>query len=60
MIGRKPIFHPETLEIGGKIQLLGKRKKFGHQTAYSFNGRFPDMEFKCVTEDGKVFIKRIL
>jgi len=44
--------------IGGKIPILGKRKLYGHQTAYSFNARLPDKEFKYKTEDGKSFIVR--
>jgi hypothetical protein len=46
MAGRKPIYRPETLEIGQKIALKGKNIKFAHQYIYAFRGRCPDMDFK--------------
>lgn len=59
MSGRKPLFSPETLKIGQKIELKGKRKKFGHQTAYNWNERFGrELTFKCVSEGEKVYIER--
>lgn len=60
MSGRKPLDSPETLRIGQRIELKGKRRKFGHQTAYSWNKRSDkEMEFKCITEGNQVFIKRV-
>ena len=56
MKGRKPIYRPETLKIGQKINLPNSKKKFGHQYARSFNERFPKMTFKFI--DG--FIERTL
>lgn len=55
MLGRKPIYKPETLKIGQKLAIPGKRKLYGHQYARGFNKRFPGMTFKFI--DG--FIERI-
>jgi len=46
MSGRKPIYKPETLEIGEKMALKGNTKKFVHQYIYAFRKRFPKMDFK--------------
>jgi len=58
MAGRKPIYNPETLEIGQIMEIKGNKKKFGHQIAYSFNGRLEGRKFKSYSEGSKVFIKR--
>ncbi len=55
MKGRKPIYNPESLEIGQKMPIPGKKKQFGHQYARSFNKRFEGMTFKFI--DG--FIERV-
>lgn len=55
--GRKPIYRPETLKIGGRIRLRGKNKEFGHQYAYSFREK-TGWNFKRVEENGKIFIER--
>ena len=43
--GRKPKFKPELLEIGQAMS-LGRQTIYGHQFAYQFNKRLPEMEFK--------------
>jgi len=58
--GRKPIYHPENLEVGGKIKLSAKISSFGSQYAKMFRDRLPGKEFKKVVENGKVFIERTL
>lgn len=59
MSGRKPLYSPETLKIGQKIELKGKRKKFGHQTAYNWNKRLDKKKlFRCIADANKVFIER--
>ena len=52
MKGRKPIYQPETLKIGQKMDLKRATKKFGHQYARQFNKRFPDRSFKFI--DGSI------
>lgn len=58
MKGRKPIYKPETLEIGQRIQLKGSNKEFAYQYAYQFRSKLPGRIFKKVTENSKVFIER--
>lgn len=55
MIGRKPIYEPEKLEIGQKLTLRRGKEKFGHQYATNFNNRFKGRKFKFI--DG--FIERV-
>lgn len=55
--GRKPIYRPETLKIGGRIKLSGKNKEFGHQYAYSFRQK-TGWKFIRVEEKGNVFVQR--
>lgn len=58
-MGRKRLFEPEKLEIGEKMQLLGKAKKFKDQYLYTFNKRGVE-KFRQLSEGGKVFIERVL
>jgi len=37
--GRKPLYNPENLEIGGRIELKGAKKKFRHQYIYNWEKR---------------------
>lgn len=59
MSGRKPIYTPETLKIGQKMELKGKAKKFKDQYLFAFNSR-GDNKYRTITEDRKVFLERIL
>jgi hypothetical protein len=59
MKGRKPIYQPEGLEIGEKIQLKGNSKGFANQYAYQFRRKHPGKIFKKITENGKIYIERI-
>lgn len=54
MKGRKPIYNPEKLKIGQKLD-LGDKTIFGHQYARAFNKRFPEKRFQFI--DG--FVKRV-
>lgn len=58
-LGRKQIFHPETLEVGERIYLSGSRKIYAHQTAYGFNRRLKPKRFRAIIKDPKVYIERI-
>jgi hypothetical protein len=58
MSGRKPIYQPENLEIGGKMQLLGKALKFKDQYLYQFNKRNKG-KFQLVREGKKIFVERL-
>lgn len=57
--GRKPIYKPESLEIGEKMQLKGAAVGFGNQYAAMFRKRNNGKDFKRVEDKGKVFIERI-
>lgn len=59
MRGRKPIYAPETLEIGQKIELRGKNKDFAHQYAYQFRRKNEPKIFKKVVSGKKIFIERV-
>lgn len=59
MKGRKPLYTPETLEIGEKMELSGKAKKFKDQYLYQFNKRGAN-KYKSFEDGKKVFIERIL
>jgi hypothetical protein len=59
MAGRKSIFNPETLKIGGKIRLNSKQREFAYQYAHTFRKKNPDKKFVRFEEDGQVYIKRI-
>lgn len=54
-MGRRPLYNPDEIKIGGTLSLPRSKKKFGHQYARNFNNRLPGKQFKFV--DG--FIKRI-
>lgn len=57
--GRKPIYQVDSLEIGEKIEIKGKNRKFGHQMAYSFNKRYlKNRLFRALFEGNQVFIIR--
>jgi hypothetical protein len=58
MAGRKSIYKPEALEIGGKIELSGKAKKYRDQYLYTFKDR-TGFDLVTVKEGSKVFIERI-
>lgn len=57
-MGRKRLFEPEKLPIGGKMQLLGNAKKFKDQYLYAFNNRGKE-KYITISESGKVFLERI-
>lgn len=61
MKGRKPLYRPESLKLGEKMQLKGKAKKFAHQYVRQFNSRVNGNgeQFKYVSIDNKPFIERI-
>lgn len=58
--GRKPIYRPENLEIGEKMQLKGPAKDFANQYAARFRRDNKGKNFKRVEEKGKIFIERVL
>jgi hypothetical protein len=57
-MGRKRIHEPESLEIGQKMELKGKLKKFSWQYLNNFNGR-GTAKYKHVRKDDRVFIERV-
>ena len=57
-MGRKAVHQPEKLEIGEKMELIGKVKKYSWQYLNNFNSR-GIAKFKHVREDKKIFIERI-
>lgn len=57
-MGRKRIHEPESLEIGEKMELTGKLKKYSWQYLNNFNDR-GKAKYKHLREDKKVFIERI-
>ena len=57
-MGRKRLYNPETLEIGAKMELSGKVKRFKDQYLYQFNNRGAE-KFKTIIEGRKVFLERI-
>jgi len=59
MKGRKPLYTPETLKIGQRIQLKGLSKAFAYQYAAKFRKKFEGRDFKRVAEKGKIFIERV-
>ena len=58
MAGRKPLYDTESLQIGSKIELRGKARKFKDQYLHAFNNR-GEKKFKQILNEGKVFIERI-
>jgi len=50
MSGRKSEYNPETLEIGQKMDIKAKNRKFGHQYAYGFSKRLTPKRFKFVED----------
>lgn len=58
MTGRKPLYNPETLEIGGKMELFGKAKEFHYQYIYQARKRAKG-KFKISKQGKKVFIERV-
>lgn len=58
LAARKPIFDSKNLEIGQKIQLLGKAKKYSDQYLYAMRNREPKKTFKIIEEDNKFFVER--
>lgn len=59
MLGRKPIYDVKTLEIGAKMELLGKAKQFPDQYIYNFNGNEDGRKYKKVVKGKKLFVERI-
>ena len=57
-MGRKPIHKPEELEVGQKMELTGKAKRYSWQYVYNFNNR-GTARFQHQREGSKVFIERI-
>jgi len=57
-MGRNAIHKPENLEIGEKMELKGKLKKFSWQYLNNFNNR-GNAKFKHVREEKKIFVERI-
>ncbi len=58
--GRKPIYDTKNLEIGNRLQLFGKAKRFKDQYLYTFNGRhLRRSDFILVEENDKIFVERI-
>ena len=58
-MGRNKLYNPETLEIGSKMELSGKVKKFKDQYLYQFNKRGTE-KFRTIVEGRRVFLERIL
>lgn len=57
-MGRRPIHTPEKLEVGQKMELTGKLKKYSWQYLNNFNDRGSE-KFKHIREGNKVYIERI-
>lgn len=58
IMGRKAIHKPENLEIGQKMELTGKLKKFSWQYLNNFNSR-GDAKYKHIRKEGRVYIERV-
>jgi len=57
--GRKPLYNPEALELGQKMEMKGKAKKFVHQYLSAFNKRNSNKKYRYAPEGNKIFIERI-
>lgn len=57
-MGRKAIYKPEELEIGEKLELKGKMKRFSWQYLNNFNKK-GDAKFKHVKEGKIIYFERI-
>jgi hypothetical protein len=57
--GRKKIYKPETLEVGQRMEMRGKAKRYVHQYIRSFNKRKSGMEFKFAPEGENIFVERV-
>lgn len=57
-MGRKAIHTPEKMEIGEKMELTGKLKKYSWQYLNNFNDRGA-AKFKHLRDGNKVFIERV-
>ncbi len=58
-MGRKPIYKTESLEIGGRIELKGKPKKYSWQYLNNFNER-GEAKYKHIKDGKNIFIERIV
>ena len=60
-MGRNTLYKPETLEIGEKIEITGKRKQYAKQYVQNFKIRetLKGKAFASKREGSKVFIERI-
>jgi len=58
MSGRKPIYDTESLEIGQKLKLPKRLKKFKDQYLYNFRKRNKEKSFEIIEEGSKLFIER--
>jgi len=57
-MGRKAIHKPESLEIGEKMELTGKMRKYSWQYLNNFNKR-SDAKFEHIRDGKKIFIERV-
>jgi hypothetical protein len=58
MAGRKPIYDTESLEIGQKLKLPYRLKKFKDQYLYNFRERNREKNFEIIEEGSKLFVER--
>lgn len=58
-MGRKPIYDVKTLEIGAKMELLGKAKKYSDQYIYNFNSTNSGNKYRKVKDGKRIFVERI-
>lgn len=56
--GKKPLYDIKTLQIGGKIELSGKAKKYRDQYLYQFR-KNTIHGLELIKEGKKVYVKRI-
>jgi hypothetical protein len=61
-MGRKPLHKPESMEIGQRMELTGKMKKYSWQYLNNFNKRgtkaTPPAKYQHIKEGDKIFIVR--
>jgi hypothetical protein len=57
-MGRKPIHKPEELEVGEKMELTGKAKRFSWQYVYNFNKRGIG-KYEHLRDGSKIYVERV-
>lgn len=57
-MGRRLLHKPESLQVGDKMELTGKLKKYSWQYLNNFNNR-GEAKYEHVREGKQIFIKRV-